>query len=246
MIPVKKRAVILIVFALFCLSACGIEDFYYLPQVSEGWVTRNFNTDAEVRVPAGFLSNYYYASGYVIFYRIYLSTIENGLSTNLSEINSTLFSHFRDLETYTDPTKTSSTVETSTFRTRGYYELEIEGANITDTVLSVNGGTFIIKFPTNPGEYPSISFNGNEYRLLRSTGGGAFAPVPSDRYFFNSMEIRDTANAISTVNADVTAITGADNAYVSMYIAAIGRHQRNFSRIYGKPAFISVFKMTNN
>jgi len=235
------RRFLILTAALFLLS-CGIEDFYYLPQVSESGISRDFNTGASVTIPSINKTDYFYASGYVIFYRIYLSTANNGSLSSLGGIHSTLASHYAALEPYTDPTKVT-TVETSTFRSRGYYELEIEGSNMIDTVLSDNGGSFTINFPLI-NDAPFISFNGTTYRLIRSTGGEAFNPVPVDRYFFNTSEIRNTANAISSINADVQSSSNAEFAYVSMYIAVVGRNQRNFSRIYGKPAFINVFKLT--
>jgi len=241
---IKRRVVIVLIITAFCfLSTCGIEEFYYLPQVSEGWITTDFNLGASVTLPSTFLDSFYYASGYVIFYRIYLSTIPNGSKDDFSLINTTLASHYNFLYTYVNPT-TSSSLDANTFRNRGYYELEIEGADISKTALSKNGGAFTINFPL-VGDYPYILFNGTEYPLLRSTDNTKFTPEPN-RYFLNTVEIRDSANASSEVNADVTAISGADYAYVSMYIAAIGRNQRNFSRIYGKPAYINVFLLTRD
>jgi len=236
-----KRAALLI--AVLCSVSCGIEEFYYLPEAREAWITRNFNTNAEIRIPANYLNSFNYSSGYVIFYRIYLSNLSDGLLSNYASINTTLSSDYRYFEPYTDPT-TTTTLEANTFRSRSYYEIEIENAAIGDTALSKNGATFTINFPA-VGDLPYISYNGNDYPLLRSTGGGAFFPEPN-RYFLNTDVIRDNANATSTINADVQPVSAAAFAYVSMYIAAAGQNPINFNKIYGKPAHINIFQLTRD
>jgi len=238
---IRRAAVLVLIIAALCTS-CGIERFYYLPQVPEGYISTEFDTLAEITIPVLDDVQYDFASGYVIFYRIYLSSFEGFTSStagNYNEISQALWSHYVALEPYTDPTKTN-TIETSTFRSRGYYELEIEGSNIMDTVLTKKGGSFSIIFETDR-THPVIIANGTDYRLFRSTGGQAFSPVPN-RYFLNTIEIRDNNNVRPELNADVERFTGATRAYVSMYIAATGRNQ-NFTRIYGKPTFINVFKL---
>jgi len=233
-----KRAA-LIITALFLLTTCGIEDFYYLPQLSEGWFTSMSNTDTQISIPSNFLSTYYYATGYTIFYKIYLSDEFNGDRNSLSAINPTLSRNYNELESYIDPT-INTAVEVSTFRSRGFYEIEIE--NGQDIVLSTNGGTFNIIFPTISNSIPYVSFNNTNYILLRQ-GNESFNPVPEDRYFLNSDEIRNSANATNLVNADVST-GGSLYSYVAMYICAVGQNTSNFSRVLGKPSFVNVFKLS--
>ena len=239
----KKLTVFL---ACILFITCGIQEIYYLPQVPPTFVETRLNTDADIRIPS--LSYYYYAGGYRIFYRIYISDNDTvGITqSDINNISSILVSDFNYFASLTDPTNTSSIPNNNTFINRSYFELELEGITDITTVLTTAGGNVAIQFPSTIGERPVLKINENEYILCRSSGrqGQTFSPVPEDRYFFSSPELNDYANANSTVNADVAGRSGASrHAYVCMYIVATGQNPENFNRIYSKPTLISIFKL---
>jgi len=228
----------------FFLLTCGIDEFYYLPQVPENNIRSELNSKATLNIPPISQS---YATGYAIYYRIYVSNLEisitdiNTSSPNQNIINTNIYKDYKYLFSYTDPTNTTIITSLNTFRNRGYYELE--GDDI-DKVLSTSGGSFSINFDPIPGVEPYIDYNGNRDLLIRSNDKGAFNTKPDDnRYFFSTDELKDIENATSLINADVSGQKDEnDNAYVSMYIVAVGQN-RNFTKLYGKPTHINIFKL---
>ena len=234
----------------FFLLTCGIDEYYYLPQLSEGRIKSEFNTYAEINIPSNFLGQAYYASGYTIFYRIYISNFESDyvvndiINKNPSITNSNIYRDYYSLYPYTDPTNATSITSLTTFSSRGFYELELEDIDIRNTVLSKNGGTFIIQFPTRPGDKPYIKYNDIEHSLFRSDDKGVFSPKPN-KFFFNSDDLKNYSYVTPTVNADVSGLQSEvgtqTRAYASMYVVAVGQNPRNFTRLYGKPTHINVF-----
>jgi hypothetical protein len=238
---------VIFVLCLFSLLSCGIDDYYYLPQLSEGRITSQFNTKAEINIPSNFFSQNQaaYASGFAIFYKIYISNLDINAVNDINNYrDSNIYMDYSSLYQFTDPSNTTSITSLTTFSSRGFYELELEGIDIRSTVLSTGGGSFIIQFPTVFGDKPFITYSGNNYSLLRSNDRGVFNPKP-DKYFRNSDDLRDYANAISTINADVSGLPSSVNAqtkaYASMYIVAVGQNPRNFTRLYSKPTHINIF-----
>jgi hypothetical protein len=239
----QKTPLIITLCLLF--STCGIEEnFFYLPQVPESGIGRTLNTDAVISIPP---LNQDYATGYIIFYKIYISDTNDNEIISILNNNTRILSDYNELFPYTDPSDTTKITSLNTFSSMRYYELELDdGTNIRNTVLSKSGGTFDIKFPSASGDKPFINFNGNKYILYRSNGGGTFNPKP-DRYFFSSPELNDSGNAVPSINADVSGQSGiSEYAYVSMYIAAVGMNPENFSRLYSKPTHISIFILPKN
>jgi len=234
----------------FSFLTCGIDELYYLPQLPENRIVTEFNTQAEIKTDS--LSQIYYATGYAIYYKIYFNnnndiTVYTCKNNDTRIINTRIYGDYSALYPYTDPTNATIITTSNTFSNRGFYELELENnIDIRSMGLSTSGtgnGTFIIQFPTRTGDPPFIVYNGVEHYLFRSNDKGAFTPVP-DRYFRNSVELRDSANAIPTVNADVfwqNDVNDLSNAYVSMYIVAVGQDPKKFSRLYGKPTHINIF-----
>jgi len=239
----RKKIPVIFLLCILTLSTCGLEEYYYLPQVSEGRITQELNTSASINTSNIFNSvDHYYATGYVIFYKIYTSNSNYGDIINTINNNPKILSDYNALYPYTNPADPSSIPSLTTFSGKGFYELDLEGTDIRRTVLSKTGGTFKINFPTTSGRHPYIEFSGMEYKLLRSNSG--FNPVPVDRYFLGSADLKDYTKAVSNINADVYAISGiADYAYALMYIVAVGQDPSKFSRLYGKPTFINVFKL---
>lgn len=237
----RKKFIILLTGVLF--TTCGIEEYYYLPQVPENSITPDSNIGATIIFPA--ISSYYYARNYEIFYKIYIS---DHLApafipiNNFSLIHPSLYSDYYYFSAFTNPV-TSSTISANTFRNRNYFQLALDGINI-NSQLSASGGTLRIEFLPLTGPYPIAAFNGGpEIKLRRSLN--LISPQPSsDLFFRNSSDLRAFSNAISNVNADVAGQSSdPPYAYVSMYIVAVGTHPANFTPIYSKPTHINVFKL---
>jgi hypothetical protein len=245
----KQPLILLCIAASVFLLTCGIEQYYYLPQVPEINIRTEFTTSAVITLPS--LTNYDYAFNYLIYYRIYTSGHDEPGTINTSSIRSIISSDlagdYNAIYPNTDPTSTASGTPANTlFDNRKYFKLELEGVDI-DNILSKGGGNVRISFPQSLGDYPELSFNdGTPYRLYRS--GDLISPEPKgDRYFRNTADLRAFEKAISTINADVSARSGLlDYAYVSMYIVAKGIHTVQFTPIYSKPTHISIFKLPRN
>jgi len=246
--PIKRILLFLSSFALsVLLTTCGLEEYYYLPQVPEINIETQFNTHAAINLPP--INGYYYAQSYKIFYRIYISDfLTSSNETSLyGNINSTLSSNFSYIFPNTDPTSTTSgTAANTLFNYCNYYELFIKNNNKGDNVdslLSTSGGNLSISFSTETGSYPKLTINNTDYRLLRSEA--FFTPntnLDDKRYFRNIPGINVKDNADVVPRTDLSTQT---QAYVSMYIVAFGTHPTNFTPIYSKPTHICVFKLPN-
>ena len=242
-----KRILFKKYFLLFSAAffSCGIPEYFYLPQIPEGNVTTDLNTEARVELPALSDAEFSHAGGYTIFYRIYASNFLTVSSTELSQISPTLSSDYNAFSQITNPANTSAITSLNTFRNRNYFELEFDGIDIAG-MLPKTGGTLQISFPTYPGDYPRATINGGqEYRLRRSSQ--LISPEPrEDLSFRNTAQLRVYENANANINADVAGSTGEmQYTYVSMYIVAKGVNPDNFTSIYSKPTHISVFKLTD-
>jgi hypothetical protein len=240
-----KKLAILLQFSFFL--SCGIQENYYLPQVPDSYITKTFNTAAELNIPS--INSYYFSRGYRIFYRIYISNFITTAVINPSDlvyINSVLVSDYSALEPVANPANTTSITNRNTFINRNYFELELDGVADISSVLTSAGGTVSINFSPIAGENPVLSINGKDYILLRSKGEGTrtFSPVPEDRYFFSTPELNAYENAVSDINGDVAGRSGeSENAYVSMYIVAVGQDPVGFGRVYSKPTLINIFRL---
>jgi len=244
----RKKIPVIFLLCILTLSTCGLEDYFYLPQISEGRITTDsdeITTKVEINTPSLSSIDYPHARGYVIFYKIYICSESNVSNGNIS--NSRIKSDYDTLYPYTNPANPSSIPSLTTFSSRGFYELEFDGG-IKSTILSTSGSSFDINFPLVFSEgfpnSPYVLYGVTGYRLLRSKNG--FNPLPNNRYFLSSDDIRNSANATSAINADVSkgnenGIYG--NAYTLMYIVAVGQNTNTFQRVYGKPTFISIFRL---
>ena len=243
---IRLKRLILVTAAAVCifcgLLSCGIEEYYFLPQPPEV-ITREMASNATFYLPS--ISSYYYAEGYMIFYRIYLSDyftdVSISTSSLMSNINPALLSDYNALLPFVDQTVNTSLATINTFLNRNYSKLEISGDNI-NSVLSTNGGSINIQFP--PSEPPFLTLNGGpvKHELLRSNYRKTFSFQPSDRYFFFNQAL----NTISeNINLDIAARanTQPNHAYVSMYVIAIGTNPENWNTIISNPTFINIFKL---
>jgi len=230
---------LLIFIVSFCLFTCGIEEYYFLPQVPDNNIHAQFASSAVLNLDP-IPSEHYYATGYRIYYRIYLSSVfASSVDTtqeSLRNINSSLASDYTSFYALTDPSNTSSIPTITTFDGRRYYELNYQ--------IDRNGGSFQIIFP-NTTDNPTITpANGNHENLLRYPTVIPKNDVNHELYFRNTNGLNMTQNANSGLNMDV-ASGQVGHAYVAMYIVAVGQNPQNFSRIFGKPTFINIFILPN-
>jgi len=256
MIKLVLKRCFLVILPFYFLT-CGIEEFYYIPQMS-GNIKTSLNNDAEISIDNTLDSKYNYA----VYYRIYISDFytERGGNDELpssvrNDINQTFNSDYSFFYSYTDSTNYSNVPTSNTFKNRYYHELELLDANLRSLkisdVIPYSGGNFHIRFPTNPGLSPVLENKNtnNTYYLFRNSGDGNnnginFTPEP-DRYFFYSDElIKQIDTTAGGINNDVTMREGLSGfAYVSMYLVAVGVNPTNFSRIFSKPTHIGIFML---
>jgi hypothetical protein len=228
--------------ALFLFLSCGIEEYYYLPQVPEGNIISQSTTNATIMLPALNPVDYHYATNYSIFYRIYISEEETTSipdSAERNRINPALARDFNSLSSYTDTSNSSLVTNENTFRSFNYYEIKLDGEKV-EVIFTKNGGTLRILFPTSSGSRPTVSLVGvkDNISLLRSSESDFYLP-PAERFFINTSELNNNDSK------DVAALPSGSHAYVSMYIAARGMDEL-FRPIYGKPTHINIFRLPDN
>jgi hypothetical protein len=247
-----KKLPIIFFLAAFHLS-CGIEEYFYLPQVSLAYISRQSNTNVTIEIPQLDNAQYYYARSYLIYYRIYISgeMVSDDFSTNtetMSRINPSLANDYNSLNSSTLSTNTSMP-SSSLFSNRKYFELYFYDGNEVSNILTISGGTLRLVFPPIQWDYPYAEFKGREYLLHRSTEETEleFLDTEYDPFFRNALNLTYTTNDNTKINADVSGRTGISQryAYVSMYIVAVGQDPVNFNRIYSKPTHIGIFKLTD-
>jgi hypothetical protein len=256
-----KKILLPVIFTL-ALSTCGIEEFYYLPQLEDmggGIVRTEFDSLAELIIPP-ISSEFSYAQGYVIFYRIYLTNNNTDLfpsnqliasSADRRNINTSLDNNYNSLSTYTNPASTSQ-INEFTFSNLKYYQLYYEeNTNVYRNILtkltpSGNGIVTIHFNNTGTGVQPTFTINNSEtYSLVRSDGTGPdvinFDP---NRSLFWTTELANI-NTTTNTNVDVqpSSLSEAQRAYISMYIVVIGA--ANMKSIFGKPTHIGIFRLPN-
>jgi hypothetical protein len=247
-----RAALTLAVPALLFLHACGIEAYYYLPEVPAGNITTSANQWASVNLPGISVP---YFTHFAMYYRIYISYEQMANVGNLSVVNPTLNSDYRYLSTYTSATTTTSVNVASIMGNRGYQPLFFQTASgsISSDLLSpssigsiTSGGALVrVEFPTATGSTPYISYPGGTATLIRSDGDGTFGPRP-DRYFHDTPVLKDPANINSTTNADVvnTSGTGATRyAYASLYIVSVGLNEQSYTPIFSIPTYVGLFRL---
>lgn len=249
-----KAAAAAALFLISCVS-CGIEDYAFLYPVPSGNVSVELNHRATIRLPDIDLTDYYYFTHFAVYYRIYISgssypTIHTG---NMNDLNPLLYADYNAILPYTNGDTTASTATGSLLTNRNYYTLNVEGAVIENAVLAADarGKTVTLDFMVaNPQPVPSLTVDGRQYNLQRSTGSGLFRPAPANRYFFNTSELNAAANVSNTINADVADRAGLDSGgdrytYAAMYIVVTGIDD-NLSPIYSAPTFIGVFLLPSS
>ncbi|MCL2214492.1 MAG: hypothetical protein FWC06_04700 [Treponema sp.] len=229
---VRVRAQFLSLLILF--FSCGIEEYYYLPQIPQSNISYNFDTEATINIPSVNMTEFYYFTNYSIYYRIYISETPVNISSTAS-YTSDLRNDYNAIAPYADPTNTSAATSIDqVFRNRNYHELQFEEESIGSILQS--GSLLRIIFPTALGDYPyasaTLSGNTKSADLNRSIRD----PAPN-RFFINSPELGTNER-----NSDVSRRSGS-YAYVSMYIVAKGNDNANFREILSKPTHINIFRL---
>jgi hypothetical protein len=229
------------------LVSCGIDDYYYLNAVPVGNIQSSASS-VTINLPNIDLQQFYYFTNFTIYYRIYISDIQELASLQLAQsvltlINSTLSSDYFAILPYTTANTENTQVGMSVSTLfRNYHVLGLEDISIEDVLdSSARGRSITLDFLQIPGSIPYLQIGNTSYNLFRSNGSGIFNPLP-DRYFVNSSQLNSGENAISTINADVVNKddSGPRYTYVSMYIVVTGI-DNNFSPVYSIPTFIGIF-----
>jgi hypothetical protein len=237
---IKELPKTFFIFTALCFFlSCGIEEYYYLPQVPQGNIFEvHFNTEATIRLPPINRTEFYYFEHYSIYYRIYVSEDLIDIE-NRNSYTPELRGDFDAIAPFTDPTNTSASTSVDLlFRNRNYHMLRFVNSNgtyINNNTMLAPGRTIRIFFPTASGEHPVATLVGtsNEnIRLCRSIS----MPFP-DQYFINSSVLRSDNR-----NADVARRNGT-HSFVSMYIVATGYNSETFQSIYSKPTHINFFRL---
>jgi hypothetical protein len=231
---------------LFLLS-CGIETYYYLPPVPA--VSTSANTYATINLPD--ISTYSYFTHFALYYRIYISNSNAGVSSydaaSLNLINSMLSADYQALLPYTSTTNTSTANMAVVMGNRGYQPLFFEtGSGISSDILTTSppGFVFNISFqPSGSIAHPEFSSTppAISYYLKRSTGGGTV--VPEDRYFNYNSGLH--TGKTPTINTDVVDTSDAikDYAYAAVYIVTTGLNDQTFAPVYSIPTFVGIFRL---
>jgi len=263
---VYKKLVRCLVFILaaFLLGACGLlvgEPF--IPPIPQWAIHQDASHTARIDISFYELNPAF--TNFVIFYRIYVSGVDI-LSTTMTDtvvfnqINPALHSDFFFINPRIDNEDLIGENMHNVFTARHFRYLALEGADITQIL----GRDFfyyrpaldrILEFDFAAGGIPvmRVGAGGNlaVFNLLRANshqGIGSFNPLPPDRLFFNSLELRDRENINPQINADVADRTGILDidrryTYAAMFIVAVGRSDITFANVYSTPAMIHVFRL---
>jgi len=220
---VKWYKLVIFILISSALFTCGIDEYYYLEQVPEWAITTSADTIADINIPP--LPQY--ATGYSIYYRIYISDQQSSGTITTEEqrnrIHPNLSADYKKLEPYTNPVNNALVIGANTFSNFKYYELKF------DPNFLFPPGTLRLEFLESP---KTATANGHD--LLRSEQN-----TMPDRNFFYSQDLNKSE--YSSNNADVDRNNSEGYAYVSMYIVARGVNPTNFNAIFSKPTHISIF-----
>jgi len=240
---------ITLIYPVLFLS-CGIEEYFYLPQVNQININRILNDTAEITIvhPGSEFNSYF--RNYAIYYKIYVSEYDN-ISTidPLGKVTESFSAEYNNdynaILRYADPSNlTSSTGIDQLFLGRNYYTLNFEGKN--NNSMMPPGNTLRIIFPTS-GEKPYATIldgSAEEVPLMRSISDLTLINLIPDQFFFNTDELRENkGNADVARNENAEEISIGEYTYVSMYIVSVGFNVSTITNFLSKPTFINLFKM---
>ncbi|MDR2542761.1 MAG: hypothetical protein LBC80_04850 [Treponema sp.] len=264
----NRLKIVILIILISSLVSCGIDDFYFLPQVPDHpyHFHLTLNTEAIINLPpiVQMMNSYQFnllRPSYVIFYRIYISDFNAIVDINTPEARSsvspTLQADFVTFFPFTNPDNHTLVTHDSTFLGRHYYELELDQENDSDVfsdIVTSSGGIFTINFQDIPGIIPTISFidpileEEIHINLMRHSQRANFAVRPDDYFFFYTDELVDETSFTGNINHDVNLRTGGirGEAFVSMYLVIRGSNPVNFQPVLGKPTHIGIFKLPHD
>ncbi|MDR1576376.1 MAG: hypothetical protein LBS37_10265 [Treponema sp.] len=213
------------------------------------------NNKATMRLPTSAGSNVF--TNFSILYRIYVSAQnESGQiqtsSSALSAINSSLASDYSYIYPSTDVTSTTTNTNVdSIFRSRGYYEMALEGTDIKTLLDNGSlGKTIVIECSPIVGSIPTLTVEGGiSYNLYRSRGEDYIQtdsnrPLP-DRYFQNHADLNAGPDNTAKTNLDVAGNSSIGSAskytYISLYVVAVGKDK--MANIFSSPTFIGILRL---
>jgi len=234
------------------IFSCGIDKYYYLPQVPEINIRTELNTDATISLPSTLSQAEFseYAPGYSIYYRIYITDhsqtgeIQKPPSPEMSTINAALLSDFNFFLPFTDPVNYTSIPNANTFRTRNFHELELQevsSARISSivNVFSISrGDSYALHFPSRSDEFPYLEEPGRlnpstrepyRYYLLRNDGKGN-----NNGINFTPQPIGDNGEPFRyLIYSDDLAITNAtENINNDVILRSDGRNRQAYISMY--------------
>ena len=254
----KGTIFFLLLFAALFLSSCGLmvgEPF--IEPVPQANIERTLNNFAVVDLRN--YSPHQDFSHFAIFYRIYISSLYEATPgpVNFHTINPTLHSNYTTIRPFIDSDTLFGANMHDQFRRIGFWYLTLENdANINAVLNSAIGNVLEFHFPS--GENPFLRIGSeniydpanpeiitNVYRLWRSNDGGRFTPVPDDRFFRNTLDLRNQVYITPLRNADVADIATGERhfTYAAMFLVAIGMNWNTFATVYSTPSLIHVFQL---
>ena len=252
------------IFIIKFFAGCGLEEYAYIDSIPQSNIDQSVFNKATVRIPSSFAGSGMSGFHFIVFYRIYISEVlkePQGYTTNpdyeYGSINSVLVSDYKYFKTKIENNSNEDMFKL--FHNRGYKNLCLEDDEDIDAILnnSVLGQNIAFEFPDvlSSSQYPKMTINGVSHNLFRSTDGGEYRALPN-RYFlcrpnfWSSKLITGDGRIDSTTNADIVDKENIeekrDFAYTAMYIVAAATDDTTFTSVYGTPAIVRIFKLTQN
>ena len=235
--------------ALF-LGSCGLEEYLYIEHVEQSNVNAEGASYSVVRISDNSATSF---THYVIFYRIYLSdTLTEDPMANLYLIHPSLSSDHATINSYiiNDNLVTTNMDSFFTAKGRDFKYLSLQGAGI-NSVLALPNIRYLV-FDFSSLKVPTMEILNSDrtplsgpFTLWRADG---FTPIPADRSFVSTDDLRNGANINEDTNTDVKS-NSTDPAklypyaYAALYIVAVGFDTIEYKYIYSRPCLIHVFRL---
>jgi hypothetical protein len=225
--------------------SCGLEDISLVHPVPQSNIMPVMNNRSVIHVPHDNTVTTF--THFAIFYRIYVSNSDQPSTTSSASyaaISAALASDFNAVLPHIDSTTLIGQDMDRFFLGRGFQYLEIVGdTNISD-VLSRSSFGAELEFDFPSARAPTMTVGSSVYTLRRSNVRNTAFPLPEDRLFFNTEELRNVANIDPAINADVADFSGDRRfTYAAMFIVGVGINVATYSPIFSTPSLIHVFQL---
>ena len=263
MLKVKRFFLIFITAfsAVLFFAGCGLEDYMYIESISQSNITQTILNTATVHIPSSFAGSGMSGFHFIIFYRIYISdelATPVGYTANGNDeylyINSVLASDYNYFKSKIENNSNDDMYKL--FQDRGFKYLCLENDEDINALLnsSVLGKSILFEFPSDFSfnQYPKMTVNGVSHNLFRSTDGYSALPDPyfcCIPNFWSSKVTTGDGRIDSTINADIVDKNNIQDghrnyAYTAMYITATAMDDTTITSVYGTPALVHVFRLT--